>query len=74
MSLRAIARMKRENRELHAKLASAQRVEQRTYLTRYTGLARMAREIQTARRLGFTIECAEDGDDVAITAVKRGPV
>lgn len=72
MSVRAIARMKRENRELHARLSSAKKIDQQTSLTAWTGLSRLHAEVKTARRLGFTVEVSESGDDgVTTTAVKR---
>lgn len=71
MSLRAIARMKRENRELRDRLAVAYRVEQRTFMTRWTGVAKLCTEVQTIRKLGFVVEIVDDGDDVVTTTAVR---
>lgn len=72
MSLRAIARMKRENRELKARLACAKVVGESRTLTRWSEPAQRVRdEIRTAGRLGFVIEATADDTSMTFTAVKR---
>ena len=72
MSLRAIARMRRENRELRERLSVAKRVEQTTSLTSWTGVSKIHAEVKTATRLGFVVEVSASGDDgITTTAVRR---
>lgn len=72
MSLRAIARLKRENRELLDKLGVAMRVVQRTPLSTWAGIGpRVRDEITTARRLGFVVEAHVSEENVVLTAVNR---
>ena len=71
MSLRAQARMRRENRELRDRLARARREEQRSWLTFWASGDVQRTEVSTALRLGFTVEVALEGDGLRFIAVKR---
>jgi hypothetical protein len=72
MSLRAIARMKRENRELRERLSSATRRDEYHTLSTWTDFGqRKCDEVKTATKLGYTVEVYITGDSATFTAVKR---
>ena len=72
LSLRAQARLKRENRELRARLNDALNgAYPGVVVARVTLCVESKAEVRTAHRLGFSLVVRESGGDLILHAVRR---
>jgi hypothetical protein len=72
--VKSVTGLKREVSELQRRVGAAKKVTQQTPLSRWTftcDVSRIKQEVDTAKRLGYTVEVHFDLGVLCLTAVKR---